>query len=74
MVVLEVNVACLGERQQCQNLIGMLPYFAELGVEILYFLPIQKMGKVKAKGSPYCLCTVIWPRRVSASSKHGISS
>jgi glycosidase len=55
MVVLEVNVACLGERQQCQNLIGMLPYFAELGVEILYFLPIQKMGKVKAKGSPYCL-------------------
>jgi len=55
MVVLEVNVACLGERQQCRNLISMLPFFASLGVEVLYLLPIQKKGKRKAKGSPYCI-------------------
>ncbi len=55
MVVLEVNVACLGERQQCRNLMAMLPFFATLGVEVLYLLPIQKKGKWKAKGSPYCI-------------------
>ena len=55
MVVLEVNVACLGERQQCRNLTAMLPFFATLGVEILYLLPIQRKGNKRAKGSPYCL-------------------
>ena len=55
MVVLEVNVACLGKEHQCRLLLSWLPNFVKLGVEILYLLPIQKKGVINSKGSPYGL-------------------
>jgi alpha-amylase len=55
MVILEVNRACLGVQNQCQHLLQWIPHLAQWKVEVLYLLPVQKRGKQKAFGSPYCI-------------------
>lgn len=55
MVVFEVNPCLLGKKQQCQQLIKILPQLKSVGVDVIYLMPIFKKGLEKAVGSPYCI-------------------
>ena len=55
MVVFEANRACLGSERQCQQLIKWIPTMLDWNVSILYLLPVQQRGQLKAFGSPYCI-------------------
>ncbi len=55
MIVLEVNRALLGEKNQCQQLIRLIPQLKGVGFDALYLLPVVEKGREKSVGSPYCI-------------------
>lgn len=55
MKVLEVNRALLGRKNQCRQLINLLPEIKGVGFDALYLLPVLEKGEYKASGSPYCI-------------------
>lgn len=55
MKVLEINRAMLGVKNQCRQLIQLLPEIKGVGFDALYLLPVLKKGELKAVGSPYCI-------------------
>lgn len=54
-VAYQANPRFFGERDCLKALTAQLPRIADMGADILWIMPINEPGELKAFGSPYCI-------------------
>ena len=61
-VIYECNEQLFGSSQDFQAIKAYLPVLDEMGVDVLWLMPIYPRGTVKSVGSPYCIkdfCAIV---------------
>lgn len=72
LVMYEVNPRFYGDQATFQKITQDLPRIKDLGTTVVWLMPIQKPGQLKAIGSPYCIqdYTALNPKYGTSSDLH----
>ena len=54
-VIYQVNMRCFSSTRNFQGVINRLDKIKALGVNVIYLMPVQPIGTLKAFDSPYCI-------------------